>query len=372
MTTTRRVAVVLGTRPEIIKLAEIVKLIGDELFLVHTGQHWDQAMSGAFMLDLDLPDPDVSLAIGGTSRASQIASTLEGLDEVFRRSRPSAVIVQGDTNTVVGGALAANAHEVPLVHVEAGLRSFDRRMPEEHNRVITDHLADLCLAPTEHSRDLLLAEGIADNRIVVTGNTVIGAVSRALESGAERAATLIKRFGIRGGDFIMATIHRPENTDDRDRLEATFSALDELSSFAPVIIALHPRTKARLEEFGLSSLLRSLIVSAPLGYDEFTALCSRAALTISDSGGVQEEASVWKRPVIVVRRSTERPEVTGTFAHLCEPGPPLVRLAQELFRDRVQLAASLQSAPTPYGGMDAARRCVDATHRMLDLAEAAL
>lgn len=360
-----RIAVVLGTRPEIIKMAEIVRLLGDRAMLIHTGQHWDEAMSGRFMTHLGLPDPDVSLAVGGTSRGTQIAQTLQALDDVFARVTPAAVMVQGDTNTVVGGALAANARGIPLVHVEAGLRSFDRRMPEEHNRVVTDHLADLCLAPTEHSRQLLLAEEIPDERIVVTGNTVVGAVTRALSSGADAAAATIARFGLEPGAYIVATIHRPENTDSPDQLTSVLGALARIATTCPVLIPLHPRTRNRAVEFGLDGLLDDLTLLDPLGYDEFVALCAHAALAISDSGGIQEEASVWKKPVIVVRRSTERPEVLGSFAHLTDAGASLEELAARLFRDRKAIAEDLAGMASPYGDLGAAQRCIDATDELL-------
>lgn len=362
----RRIAVVLGTRPEIIKMAEVIQLLGDNVFLVHTGQHWDHMMSGHFMTHLGLPEPEVVLSVGGTSSASQIAGTLSALDEVFDAQQPDAVMVQGDTNTVVGGALAASAHKIPLVHVEAGLRSFDRRMPEEHNRVITDHLADLCLVPTEHSRQLLLAEGIPDERIVVTGNTVVGAISRALVAGKSSADEFMDRLGLHRDGFVVATIHRPENTDDPVRLEATLQSLLALSRRCPVVVPLHPRTRKRIAEFGFTEMLERLIEIEPLGYEKFACLCASAALTISDSGGVQEEASVWKRPVLVVRRSTERPEVAGTFAHLCEPGEALTKLAIDLFEQREALALQLSHLPSPYGDLSAAQRCVDATYSMLE------
>lgn len=364
--TAGRIAVVVGTRPEIIKVAEITKILGDRALVIHTGQHWDHAMSGSFMESLGVPEPDVSLGTGGNPRGVQIGRTVEALDGVLDRLRPAAVIVQGDTNTALGAALAANAREVPLVHVEAGLRSFDRRMPEEHNRVLIDHLADLCLAPTGLNREQLLAEGVDGSRIVVTGNTVVAAVSRAIDAGADGAAEMIDRLGLRAGQYVVATIHRPENTDIPQRLAAVVRALASLAADVPVLLPLHPRTRARLEESGLSSSLASVTVAEPLGYEEFVGLCARAALTISDSGGVQEEASVWKRPVIVVRRSTERPEVQGTFAHLAEPGEPMLALARQLYADRARLASELAEQPSPYGDLESAQRCVDAVERLVD------
>lgn len=365
MPTNNKVAVVLGTRPEIIKLAEIINILGDRAILIHTGQHWDHEMSGTFISDLGIKEPEASLAIGGQTRGTQIAQTVLALDELLPKLAPAAVMVQGDTNTVVGGALSANALDIPLVHVEAGLRSFDRNMPEEHNRVVTDHLSDLCLAPTETSRGLLRAESISDDRISVTGNTIVGAVTRAIASGKESARLTMKDLGVSEGEFIVATIHRPENTDTAAQLERTLGSLARLGTDHPVVIPLHPRTRARVEHFGLTSLLDDLTIVPPLSYDIFVALCAAAALTISDSGGVQEEASVWKKPVIVVRRSTERPEALGTFAQLSDAGDSLIESALDIYDRRDALASELAELPSPFGDLNAAQRCVDATDELI-------
>lgn len=361
-----RVAVLVGTRPEIIKLAGIVRCLGSRAMLVHSGQHWDDAMSGAFMRGLSLPAPTATLAIGGQTRASQIAEAIRGLEAICAAQRPAAVVVQGDTNTVVGGAIAANAAEIPLVHVEAGLRSHDRLMPEEHNRVVADHLADLCLAPTDVSRANLLAEGIPDERIVVTGNTVVGAVTEVLRGTSASSAARLAELGLAADGYVVSTIHRPENTDDPERLAAVLGCLGEVAARMPVLLPLHPRTRGRIDAFGLDGLLQSLTILQPLAYDDFVGLAARAAFTISDSGGIQEEASVWQRPVLVVRRSTERPEVLGTFADLCEPGPELTRRALELVANAPVNIARLADLPSPYGDEFAADRCVAAIDRLLE------
>ena len=189
------IAVVFGTRPEIIKLAGIIELLGPRARTIFSGQHFDELLSRLIFEDLHLPQPDVMLGLGGRSRAQQIGELVLRLEQQFTERRPALVVVQGDTNTALGGALAANALEIPLAHVEAGLRSFDRLMPEEHNRVLTDHLADLCLAPTNQSRNNLLAERIAEARIAVTGNTVVDVASRLIP-GPDRRADLLRSFGV--------------------------------------------------------------------------------------------------------------------------------------------------------------------------------
>jgi UDP-N-acetylglucosamine 2-epimerase (non-hydrolysing) len=357
------VMLVLGTRPEIVKLAHIARILGDDAVIVHTGQHYDAGLSGSFFEQLSLPKPVAFLDIGGESRGRQIGLAVTALDGIIEEVEPSAVVVQGDTNTVLAAALAANAREVPIVHVEAGLRSNDRRMPEEHNRVVTDHVADLLLAPTATSRDNLLAEGIPDERIVVTGNTVVEAVTELLPSAAERRS-LADSFGVTPGQFVLSTFHRPENVDDPATLETILSGLAALPF--PVILPLHPRTVARVAAAGLGSLLDEIQVVEPTGYREFLGLGADSAFLVSDSGGVQEEVSVYKRPVLVVRRSTERPEVIGTFAERVEPGPDIARIAAEWAADLDAVHARLARTPSPYGDGSASQRSVDAIRRLTD------
>ncbi|MGI9643908.1 MAG: non-hydrolyzing UDP-N-acetylglucosamine 2-epimerase [Ilumatobacteraceae bacterium] len=356
------VAVVLGTRPEVVKLAGVIRLLGGAARVVHTGQHFDPNLSDVFFDDLGLSGPTAQLAVGGATRSAQIGQAIVGLDELFTARRPQAVVVQGDTNAVLAASMAANALDIPLVHVEAGLRSFDRRMPEEHNRVVADHLADLCLAPTEVNRSNLEAEGITGQRVVVTGNTVVEAVEELLPSAEARKAVL-DEHGLARGEFVLATIHRPENVDDPETLAAV---LDQLASLPlPVVFSIHPRTGRRVSDFGLSDRLAPLTVIPPVGYPVFLALLAESAFAVSDSGGVQEEVSVLKRGVIVIRRSTERPEVVGTFAELALPGPELGELGRRWSADVAGLHARLADVPCPYGDGGASRRSVDALRRLL-------
>lgn len=357
------IMVVLGTRPEIVKLAHITRILGDRGVVIHTGQHYDPGLSGSFFEQLSLPEPEEYLEIGGEPRGRQIGLAVTALDSIFADREPAAVVVQGDTNTVLAAALAANAREIPLVHVEAGLRSDDRRMPEEHNRVVTDHLADLLLAPTENSRARLLAEGIPNERIVVTGNTVVEAVAELLPDEEERRA-LADSFGVVPGRFVLSTFHRPENVDDPQILATILTQLAALPF--PVLLPLHPRTVARVAAAGLGDLLDQIRVVEPIGYREFLGLSAESAFLVSDSGGVQEEVSVYKRPVLVVRRSTERPEVIGTFAELVEPGPDIARVASEWTADLDGLHRRLAATPSPYGDGSASQRSVDAMVRLID------
>lgn len=358
----RSVAVVLGTRPEIVKLAEIVRLLGPAARLVHTGQHYAHRLARIFLEEFDLPEPHVQLTVGGTARGQQIAEATGRLDAHFATDPPATVVVQGDTNTVLAGALAANARGIALVHVEAGLRSFDRAMPEEHNRVLTDHLADLCLAPTEVNRANLVGEGIADDRVAVTGNTVVEALKRLLPPADERQLELLS-CGQQAARFVLATFHRPENVDRPDHLAAILGELGALP--VPVVLPVHPRTAARVRAFGLDDALAKLVVTEPLGYRRFLSLAAECAALVSDSGGVQEEASVLKRPVLVVRNSTERPEVLGTFAELVRPGPDIGRVVGGWLERLDELHLRLASEPSPYGDGTASARSVAALVQLL-------
>lgn len=357
----RPVALVFGTRPEIIKLAGIARLLGPEGCLIHTGQHGSFEMARLFLDELQFGGPDVQLTVGNRSRGRQIGEAIAGLDEHFESCPPSVVVVQGDTNTTLAGALAANARNIPVVHVEAGLRSRDRAMPEEHNRVLTDHLADLCCAPTDVARKNLEAEGIGAARVVVTGNTGVDAVLDRLPSDAERRALLTER-GLESGSYILATFHRPENVDEKEPLQ---TVLEELAALpVPVVLPLHPRTADRARTFGLTEQLSRIRVTEPLGYTDFLALAAEATVLVSDSGGLVEEASVLKRPIAVVRRSTERPEVQGTFAELVAAGPAIGKQVRVWLDDLDTHHRRLADIPTPYGDGRASAYCLDAVRRL--------
>jgi UDP-N-acetylglucosamine 2-epimerase (non-hydrolysing) len=258
---------------------------------------------------------------------------------------------------VVAGAIAANARGVFLCHIEAGLRSFDRLMPEEHNRVVADHLSDLCCAPTLVNVENLAAEGISGDRVVETGNTVVEAVTELLPSSEERL-TLCARYDVEPGRFVLSTFHRPENVDDPNNYRAILEELAKLP--VPVLLPLHPRSVRRASEHGLDDLLERISVTEPIGYRDFLGLEAESALLISDSGGVQEEASIVKRPVIVVRNSTERPEVIGTFATRVLPGPDIGEAARPVLDDVAGSHAGLAGLASPYGDGTASQRSLEA------------
>lgn len=355
----RSVAVVLGTRPEIVKLAHVIQGLGQSARVIHTGQHYDYQLSQVFFDAFGISEPGTYLGVGGKTRAGQIASALGALDESFATDPPRVVVVQGDTNTTLAGALAANAWEIPLVHVEAGLRSRDRRMPEEHNRVLTDAVSDLLCAPTNVAVDNLVGEGVASEMIELTGNTVVEAVQGLLPAPNVRAS-LLDRFGLDAGQFVLSTIHRPENVDDPERFSTIIKQLASLD--LPVVLPLHPRSRRRAQEFGLDDELAAIRVVDPLGYIEFLGLSAECGFLVSDSGGVQEEVSVYKRPVIVVRRSTERPEVLGTFARLVAP-EAIGDTAATWLGNLETVHDELSRIESPYGDGNASQRIVEAIGR---------
>jgi len=360
------VTFVLGTRPEIVKMAPVARHFSDSARVAYTGQHYDPVLSDLFFSECGLRRPDVLLEVGGRSRGAQIGAATEALDALFGRERPAVVVVQGDTNATLAGALAANAHDIPLVHVEAGLRSRDRAMPEEHNRVMVDHLADLLCAATVGNAVNLRAENIDPRRIVCTGNTVVEAVQRHLPRPGRRGK-LLADLGVEPGRFVLATLHRPENTDSETTLATVLAELGRIAGAGcPVVFPIHPRCRAAARAAGLGSLLSRLLVIDPIGYGDFLALTKECALVISDSGGVQEEVTVLGSPLIVVRRSTERPESLTDFATLVEPGPQIGSLALALLANAAEVRGRLALCPSPFGTGQAGRLIADAIRGTFD------
>jgi UDP-N-acetylglucosamine 2-epimerase (non-hydrolysing) len=319
MTVKRRIAIVLGTRPEIIKMCPVIRACqhrGADFILIHTEQHHKYEMDKVFFEDLQLPAPHYRLGIGSGSHGEQTGKLLIGIEEVLLGEKPGVVLVQGDTNTVLAGALAAAKLHIPLGHVEAGLRSYDRRMPEELNRVLADHASDYLFAPTKEGKNILLGEGIPDDRIFVTGNTIVDAVQQNLQI-ARRSRDPLKSHGLMPRGYIVVTAHRPENVDQQSSLRELLSAIDlvqrELS--VPLIYPLHPRTESMIERFGLQ-IPGNILVMKPLGFLEFLQLEANAALILTDSGGMQEEACILGVPCVTLRDNTERAETITVGANV--------------------------------------------------------
>jgi UDP-N-acetylglucosamine 2-epimerase (non-hydrolysing) len=342
-----KIMIVVGARPNFMKAAPLVFAIrdhnqhaqpGDKLqcVLVHTGQHYDEAMSGSFFSDLSMPQPDIQLGVGSGSHAVQTAEIMRRFEEVLLREQPDMVVVVGDVNSTVACALVtskisfdANGRRPLIAHVEAGLRSFDSAMPEEINRIVTDHLSDLLFVTEESGIQNLYREGIAPEKVHFAGNTMIDSLlaskKRADQSG------VLEQFGLRAGSqeepkrvraYALLTLHRPSNVDNRETLLSILEGLEELSKLCPILFSCHPRTRRRIAEFGLGHFFQPVMGTGrtgrspvttgirlldPLGYLDFLCLMKNAALVVTDSGGIQEETTCLMVPCVTVRENTERP-----------------------------------------------------------------
>ena len=303
----KRLAVVVGTRPEIIKMAPIVfecQRRGVPFAIIHSGQHYTKSMDGLFFEQLGLPRPARRLCVGSDTRERQVMRAAAGLEGAFAREEPPAVLVQGDTNTVLAGAVAAQKLGIKLGHVEAGLRSDDLCMPEEFNRRMADQVSDLLFAPTSYAAANLRREGVR-GRILVTGNTIVDSVMR----NSDRASSPPM------GRYFLASLHRQESVDDKATLSGIIRALQDIrrAHGTPVVLPLHPRSKKMARRFGIG--FGSLHVTGPVGYLDFLGLEKGASLVLTDSGGVQEEACVLGVPCVTMRESTERPETVRAGAN---------------------------------------------------------
>ncbi len=352
-TDTVRILSVVGARPQFVKLAPIdaaCRRRGVEHVIVHTGQHYDPMLSDVFFRDLGISNPDIHLGIGSSSHGKQTGAMLAALDDVLAKYKPDWVLVYGDTNSTLAAAISAVKMHVPLAHLEAGLRSFNRQMPEEHNRVLTDHAADLLLAPTQVAADHLANEGLAD-RVVVTGDVMTDVLYETAASLHQESSALAEELALVPGEYSVATIHRAENTDDPGRLAAILDSLGKVNH--PVIILTHPRLVAKCAEYGLDLDQGNLIAHAPLPYPELISAVMHSRGVITDSGGLQKEAFLLRIPCTTVRTETEWVETVDLgWNVLAEPGPDLARAAER--------PSPTPTIAAPYGNGDAAEKVVDA------------
>jgi UDP-N-acetylglucosamine 2-epimerase (non-hydrolysing) len=344
-----RIASIVGARPNFIKIAPLMRAMRRHPdlrpTLIHTGQHYDDAMAGRFFAELDIAAPDVALQVGSGSHAFQTAEVMKRLEPVLQELRPHVAVVVGDVNSTVAAALTAAKLQIPVAHVEAGLRSFDRSMPEEINRLVTDALADYLFVTEESGRRNLLREGVEPGKIHMVGNVMIDSLEewRHLWSEPER----LGRMGLRPGGYGVVTLHRPANVDDATTLRGLLKALGEIARRVPLVFPVHPRTRARLEAVeGESESLeaRGLHCVEPLGYLDFLALVAAARLVLTDSGGLQEETTALGVPCLTVRDNTERP-VTVTEGTNRIVGTSPDRIVRE--------AWSVLDATAPRGGRPA-------------------
>lgn len=352
-----KILTIVGARPQVIKAEPLTRAIrdaGHESFLLHTGQHWDFGMSEIFFEQMGIAKANVNLGVGSGRHGQQTARMLEGIESVLLKECPDWVVVLGDTNSTLAGALAAAKLHYPLAHVEAGLRSFNRRMPEEVNRVLTDHISDALFAPTEVAVNNLIQEGITSDRVILVGDVMYDAFLHFSAMYRDNSR-LLESLGLGTNKYILATVHRAENTDDTERLRAIFEGLQSVGESHSVIMPLHPRTRAALAMAGLQLENYDRIQAIdPLGYLDMLGLERSATLIASDSGGVQKEAYFAGVPCVTLRNETEWTELIQTgWNRLCPPTSGAV-IAQTI-RDTI---GSRGRNVVLYGGGQAAQRIV--------------
>lgn len=364
-----KIATILGTRPEIIKMAPIIDEISKRSIsqiVLHTGQHYDKEMSDNFFRDLEIPTPDYNINVGSGTHGKQTGLMMEGIEKVLLQEKPDIVLVQGDTNAVLAGALVAAKLHIAVGHVEAGLRSFDLTMPEEINRRAADVCSQMYFIPTEESAINLLAEGYSRKNLIITGNTVVDACFRHLEiakkKGFEEKA--LADLDIENMDNIITlTMHRAENVDDEKRVTSIVEALKELDDMN-IIFPIHPRTKNTLKNFGLFDELNDMEhihIIKPIGYLDFLQLTSLSSLILTDSGGLQEEAITLDVPALTLRYNTERPETVTAGGNILVGADKkaILENVDKILNDKV-FCEKMKNAKNPYGDGDAAIKTVDA------------
>ena len=356
-----KICVIIGTRPEIIKMSPVARACerqeGSDWFVLHTGQHYSYGMDRVFFEQLGLSDARYNLDVGSGSgrHGEQTAEMLAGIEKILIKEEPDMVLVEGDTNTVLAGALAASKLGIRVGHVEAGLRSYDRRMPEEINRVVADHISDYLFAPTEKSRDILLGEGISDEKVFVTGNTVVDAVYQNIEIANGRDGGGTGRDLEQDG-YFLATAHRQENVDDAARFAGILRGLELVSEefSLPVIYPIHPRSRKMMEEFGLDA--KGVTFIEPLDYLSFLKLEADARLVLTDSGGVQEETCILKVPCVTLRDNTERPETALVGANVLVGADP-----ENILEGARTMLGRSRDWENPFGDGRAGERIVEIT-----------
>ena len=354
-----KVATIIGARPQFVKAGVVSRVLRDSAgvteVMIHTGQHYDDNMSSVFFEELDLPRPQHFLGIGSGPHGKQTGRMLEAVEQVLLAERPDWVLVYGDTNSTLSGALAAAKLHISVAHVEAGLRSYNRRMPEEVNRVITDHLGTLLFAPTATAVQNLAREGVDSGRVHLVGDVMYDA---AIYYGSRaELKNPLGKLGLRSGEYILATIHRAENTDDENRLRAICDGLGAIAERLPVILPLHPRTRAVLEGVGWAEgEFGNVTLTDPLSYLEIVSLERHARLIVTDSGGVQKEAYFHGVPCVTLRDETEWVElVTARWNRLVPPSSAVDVTAGIV---AALAAGKPDQRPALYGNGDAGERIV--------------
>jgi UDP-GlcNAc3NAcA epimerase len=355
-----KIVTIIGTRPQFVKAAIVsreLKNFNDmKEIIVHTGQHYDDNMSDIFFKELEIPQPDYYLGIGSGTHGIQTGQMLEKIESVLINEKPEIVLIYGDTNSTLAGALAASKLQIPVAHIEAGLRSFNRKMPEEINRIVADHVSDLLFSPTEVAVNNLIKEGIDKDRIYYVGDVMFDAVLFYGEK-AEKNSNILEDLSLKPKEYILSTIHRAYNTDIPARLKIIFDALCKLGEDVTIVIPIHPRTKAVLLREGLyEKVLRKLKIIEPVGYLDMIKLEKNARLIVTDSGGVQKEAFFYKVPCVTIREETEWAELRDLgWNHLVPPNSE--KFIEESIRKVFNVPNGLNAKP--YGDGNATEKIIN-------------
>ena len=355
-----KIVSVIGARPQFVKAAVVSRALregqGAEEFLIHTGQHFDENMSRVFFEEMGIPEPDANLAISGGNHGAMTGAMLTEIEKILELECPDWVLVYGDTNSTIAGALAAAKLHVPVAHVEAGMRSFNRLMPEELNRVLTDHVATLNLTSTDAATSNLKAEGIDGEGVIQVGDVMYDA-ARFYSNRMDDPSSLLSDLGVEPGGFILATVHRAENTDAPTRLASIIEALEQLGKEHRIVLPLHPRTRSALEQAGsLARLEAAVILREPMGYLDMIVLEREAALVVTDSGGVQKEAFFQETPCVTLRDETEWVELVESGWNTIVPPTDPASIVDSV----LGAIGTSGEAIRPYGDGDAAIRILDA------------
>ena len=350
-----KIAIVFGTRPEFIKFLSVIKELeekGDTFFIVHTGQHYSENLDSLFFKELRLPTPQYHFNVGSLQSIEQVGLMLSKLDEIFKTERPDIVLVEGDTNSALSGALAAVKNNIHIGHIEAGLRSGNLEMREERNRIVIDHYSSILFAPTKNSIINLISEGIDRKKIILTGNTVVDAAKMLKQ--ITKKSIILEKLNLKAQKYLLVTIHRAESTERRERLEEIVSGLNGLAiKFRyPIIFPIHPRTQNYLNKFGLK-LSKKIRCVEPLGYFDFNKLLQNCLIVLTDSGGVQEEACILKVPAVTLREDTERPETIKIGANAITGYS-----AKKIISIATKAIIARRTWPNPFGSGGAGKKII--------------
>lgn len=351
-----KITIVVGTRPEIIKMSPIIQECeqrGIDYFILHTGQHYSYNMDKVFFEQLELPKPGYNLDVGSGTHAEQTGKILMGIEKILKKENPDVVLVEGDTNTVVAGALAATKLHIKVGHVEAGLRSYDCSMPEEINRVVADHVSDFLFTPAEKSKQILLNEGISSKKIFVTGNTIVDAVFQNMKL-ANKKENILDKLKLNKQEYFLVTTHRQENVDNQDRFSGILKGLKLLNEKynIPVVYPIHPRSLKNMNDFKLKS--DGIKIVDPVDFLSFLQLEINAKMVLTDSGGVQEETCILGIPCITLRDNTERPETLKIGSNILAGTKPQNILSCVSIMNKKKKAWK-----NPYGKGDAGKKIIE-------------